>query len=196
VARHTTDEPNETLRRFVHHVDQLRARRIIREEDLRSSLNLNASRETPLQVSHHEPDEEDLRSYLLDFRKFIAEQEPVFLNRVLNVAQRHVTSDEILGGIAGARSAWKDVLQKGDLAYRVNQTPLTPELVLDLWINGWYFHNDASKRRRLDALTRVPMSRWLFINAVVSATKVILYVGHVVKIALREGLVSATPIRG
>jgi hypothetical protein len=66
---------------------------------------------------------------------------------------------------------------------------------MDLWINGWYFHDDVEKRRKLEALADVPVSQWLFIDSVVGATKVVLYVGHVLKIALREGLVSDRPVR-
>jgi hypothetical protein len=191
----TADPPTETLRRFVYHVDQLQARRIIREEDLRSSLNINFAKGGPLTVRHHEPDEEDLRSYLLDFRKLVSDREPVFVYRVFKVAHRHVSSDEIVAGLARARAAWRDALQQGDIRFVVNDIDLTPETIMDLWINGWYFHDDVEKRRKLEALGDVPASRWLFIDSVVSATKVVLYVGHVLKIALREGLVSDSAVR-
>jgi hypothetical protein len=87
--------------------DQLQTRRIIREEDLRA-LNINWTEGGPLTVSHHVPDEEDLRSYLLDFRKFTSRQRARLLNGVFNVAYRHVTSDEIVDGLVSARAAWKD----------------------------------------------------------------------------------------
>jgi hypothetical protein len=70
-----------------------------------------------------------------------------------------------------------------------------PETVMDLWINGSYFHDDAEKARRLDELAKLPMSRWLFINGVVSASNVIFYVDHLIRIALRDGHVSDTPVR-
>lgn len=191
-----SEAPVEALRRFVYQVDELQARRVLQEQDLRSSFSLNAPAiNAPVSVSHHEPDEEDLRSYLLDFRKFMAVNDPVFLGRVLNVAHRHVTSDEITAGLVSARSGWKNTLAAGSVRFVIDDEHLTPEMILDLWINGWYFHNDSDKRRKLDALAPMPMSRWLFIDAVVSATKVILYSGHVLKIALREGLVSDARVR-
>jgi hypothetical protein len=187
--------PIETLRRFVYNVEQLQARRLIEEQDLTGSMNLSAAKGGPLKIRYHEPDEEDFRSYLLDFRKFMAAREPIFLNRVLEVARRHVTSDEIVAGLASARSAWKDALRKGTVRYMHNDEHFSPETILDLWINGWYFHDDTDKRRRLEAFAKGPMSRWLFLNSIVGATEVILYSGHVLKIALREGLVSDTPVR-
>jgi hypothetical protein len=122
----------------------------------------------------------------------VSDREPVFLYRVFNVAHRHVTSDEIIAGLAKARAAWRDALQQGNVRLVINDVDLTPETIMDLWINGWYFHDDVEKRRKLEALA---VSQWLFIDSVVGATKVVLYVGHVLKIALREGLVSDRPVR-
>jgi hypothetical protein len=190
-----TEPAVETLRRFVHNVEQLQTRRLLRDADLRSDLSLDWAEGGPLRVRHHEPDEEDLRSYLVDFRKFMAEREPVFLARVLSVARRHVTSDEIVAQLAAARSRWKEALKKGDFEIVVNEEQLRPETIMDLWIDGYYFHDDPEKRRKLDALAMVPTSRWFFIDSVLTATHVILSSGHVLKVALREGLVSETPVR-
>jgi hypothetical protein len=77
----------------------------------------------------------------------------------------------------------------------VNDEMLMPETVMDLWINGSYFHADEEKVRRLEQLAKVPMSRWLFINAVAGATKVIFYVDHLIGIALRDCLVSDSTVR-
>jgi hypothetical protein len=193
----TPQEPStETLRRFVYHVDQLQTRRIIRDDDLRSSLQIKGGTHKPLVTNHHEPDEEDLRSYLLDFRKFTMKGEPVFINWVFGIAHRHITGEQIVQYLTEARRGWKESMTRGDIAFVLNGQALQPELVLDLWINGYYFHADPEKARRLEALSTVPLSRWLFINVLVTATKLLFYAGHMIKIALRDGLVSETPIRG
>ena len=73
--------PVEVLSRFVEQVADLRTRRVIQNMDLRSTMTIKGSTEQGVQFEHHEPDEEDQRSYLLDFRKFMSADEPVFLNR-------------------------------------------------------------------------------------------------------------------
>ena len=40
-----------------------------------------------------EPNEEDLRSFLLTFRQFVSPKEPVFLNRIYNLCQKAITSE-------------------------------------------------------------------------------------------------------
>ncbi len=185
----------ETLHRFVAYVEELRSRRIIQNDDLRSSMTVKAEMGGPVDFSHHEPDEEDLRSYLLGFRKCLAQKEPMFLGRVFNLAYRHITADEIVEALVSTREGWKQALDRGGMNFVINDEQLKPEAVMDLWINGWYFHEDEDKRQRLDALAKVPMTRWLFLNAVVDASNVVFYADHLIGVALRDDHVSKTPVR-
>lgn len=190
------EPPTETLRRFVHLADQLQTRKIIEDEELRSSLQIKGELNQPVAMNYHQPDEENLRSYLLDFRKFTMEGEPVFMNWVFGVAYRHITGEHLVQHLTQARRQWKESMIRGDIAFLVNGQTLQPERVLDLWINGYYFHEDREKARKLAAFSNVPLSRWLFINVLVRATQLLLYSAHLIKIALRDGLVSENPIRG
>lgn len=61
---------------------------------------------------------------------------------------------------------------------------------MDLWINGYYFHNDTSKLEELKRIWPAPLARFLFMQMVVEATRQVFYVSHVVRIALRDGLVA------
>lgn len=186
----------ETLRRFVDRAEQLQTRRIIRDDELKTSLQIKGELHRPVTMNHHEPDEENLRSYLVDFRKFTMSGESVFMNWVFGVAYRHITSDEFVHHLTEARQKWKLSMTRGDIAFLVNGETLAPEDVLDCWINGYYFHDDPAKARRLQALSKVPLTRFLFISALVKATQILLYAANVIKISLREGLVSENPVRG
>jgi hypothetical protein len=190
-----TEPAHDTLGRFVYQVDQLRTRRVLTEKDLRSAMTMKFEKGRPLTMQYHRPDEEDLRSYLLDFRKFVSPREPVHLNRVLNVAHRHITSDEIVAELAKARADWKKALKSGDVQFFTNEEAYPPERIMDLWINGSYFHDEPDKRRQLEALSPAGFPHWLFINAVVTTSQLVIYFGHVFKIVLREGLVSDAPGR-
>jgi hypothetical protein len=148
----------------------------------------------PVSMEMHEPDEEDLRSYLLDFRKFTMERESVFINRVFNVAHQHVTADLVVEALKDARREWNRE-QEGSIGFIVNDQRITAAAVIDLWINGYYFHRDAEKRRRLEALAQLPLTRFHFLDAVVSASKVIFFTGQWLKAALRDGLISEHRIR-
>ena len=71
-----------------------------------------------------------------------------------------------------------------------NGRPLEPERIMDLWINGIYFHNDRRKAQainRLDSLHRL-FSRHAFLNFVISATNYVVFLAQVIVLARREGL--------
>lgn len=191
------EEPvTDTLRRFVYLADRLQTRRIVQEEDLKSTLHLHGGTNQPLQVSHHMPDEEDLRSYLVDFRMFTMEREPVFIRRIFNLAYCHITPDEYAYRLAEAREQWKESMASGDIAFVINGRALQPENLLDLWINGYYFHSEPEKARKLEALAKVNLTRWLFINVLVRASQLVLLTAQILKVSLRENLVADRPIRG
>ena len=144
-------------------------------------------------LSYHalEPDEEDLRSFLLLFRQFISKKEPVFINRIFSDCLRFLGSDELKDELNKAKGEWKRVLT-GMAGFKmvVDSQNLTPEYVLDLWINGEYFHNDPEKARELRRLMtdQIPLVRIQLLSALPSLTQVILYIGNVVTYSLMEGL--------
>jgi hypothetical protein len=142
----------------------------------------------------HDPDEEDLRSFLLDFRKLVAPKEPVYVGRVLNAAYRHVSSDDLAARVTEARAGWKREL-RGSMGFVVNDQEIRAETIVDLWINGYYFHDDPDKARRLEALAQVPLARFHFINAVVGTANLINWLAGFCRIVLREGLLLDRPVR-
>lgn len=196
MAAQQSTTPTESFQRFVEYVERLHSRQLIKENDLRAWAEIKGDTAAgSLEVRHHEPDEENLRSYLLAFRKCVSDKEPVFVNRIFNLAHRHITDDELVEFLAGARQAWKQSMREGTMGFVVNDEQVTPEEFMDLWINGEYFHDDPEKRARLEALAGVPLSRWMFLSALVDATNLVFYLGNMLRLALRDGHVSDDPVR-
>jgi hypothetical protein len=90
----TAERPTETFRRFVYHVVQLQARRIVREEDLRSSLNVNFAKGGPLTFTTMNRTRRTFGRTCSISASSVSDREPVFLYRVFNVASaRHQRRD-------------------------------------------------------------------------------------------------------
>jgi hypothetical protein len=176
------------LGEFAARVEELRRCRIVRGEALQAALRFEGGRQG-LQILVPNPDEDDLRSFLVTFRKFVSDQEPVHLGRVFNAAQRCVTSDLLRDALISARAEWKQALDGRGIRVIDEGRALTPETVLDLWINGHYFHNDTRKAKALDRLGIPVVSRFIFLNVLVDTTNVIFYAGDAVRAALREGCI-------
>ena len=137
-----------------------------------------------------EPDEEDLRSFILLFRHFISRSEPVFIDLLFNDCFRFLTDNELRKRVEQARDVWRREIKTGVMGIVVDGVDLTPEYVLDLWINGEYFHNDPDKASELRNLLAqpLPLARMQFLSALPVLTRIILYMGRVVAHGLEEGL--------
>jgi hypothetical protein len=80
-------------------------------------------------------------------------------------------------------------MKSGGIRLEIDGRHLSPEYLLDLWINGWYFHSDERKRRDLLALG-MPMAmlaRYAFFDAVSRGVEYVAYVRSVIMVATREG---------
>lgn len=182
----------EQLKLYRARVEELTDTRLIRN-GLNPGITISWDRMSGLQFKSREPDEEDLRSFLLTFRQFVSDKEPVFLNKIYNICQRDIRSDKLKVRLSESRAAWKLAQKRSGLKLIFNGRELTPEYVTDLWINGYYFHNDEAKISKLKSL--LPHEKMLvrnqFLNFLVDATRQAFYIGNIITVALKEGLLKS-----
>jgi hypothetical protein len=114
---------------FVERATELGNARLLKTGGLRTDWSVTFG-PGGTEATTYDPDEDDFRSYLLTFRQFVSDDEPIFVNRVASILWQRITDDE----------------------FRFNGERLRPEGLLDLWINGIYFHNDAAKAEKLKRL--------------------------------------------
>lgn len=183
----STDE-TEQLRLFVFRAEQLLASRMLRG-GFDAGFSINFDRQTGLRFTATEPDEEDLRSFMLTFRQFTSPNEPVHLAKVCNLLEQRLNDAELREAVRGIRAEWKSAQRVGLMAVNIDSRDYKPEHVLDLFVNGYYFHNDAAKRDLLNSLGPVGqfLARRQFLNLVVDGVRVIGAVSHVITSALEAG---------
>ncbi len=182
----------DRLELFGQRAIELADRRLVRA-GMNSQLTISWDRASQLlKYQSLEPDEEDLRSFMLLFRQFISEKEAVFISRALNDCLRFLDSGELKEQLKKAQDAWKSLFHKvGAFRLIINGRKLTGEYVLDLWINGHYFHNDIDKAVELSryvANRDMPLVRTQFLSVLTGFTQIILYIGGVVNYGLRNEL--------
>ena len=144
----------------------------------------------PLRLAIHEPDEEDLRSFLLGFRQFVSDNEPVFFRKIANVLWIRLTGDEARQQLSAARSQFKESAEHGPMKLITDSHSFTPETALDYWIDGDFFHNDRRKRQVLAHLDKTSsiLVRQIKLNLLVDTTRYITFLANVAIIGRREGL--------
>ncbi len=141
----------ENLELFEQRAEELLNSRLILN-GFGTSLSFNFDRVNGLSFSSKQPDEDLLRSFLLTFRKFVSNNEAIFLFKVFNLCQQHLNSDKLKEHLIDARQLWSQQMQSGKtgkVRFTKNGRLLFPEYVTDLWINGYYFHDSPDKLREL-----------------------------------------------
>jgi len=180
--------PNETFDAFVRRAEELRLEPAAKDFHVELSLQFQAG--GPMTVTTREPNEQIFRSFLMAFRKFVSADEPVYANYVSGLLMRDLRSDELKGRLIDARKQWQDACKLGAMRLVENGRVLEPEEIMDLWLNGGYFHNDRRKEEaleRLDPLHKLFL-RNAFLNHVITATNYIMFLAQVIVVARRQGL--------
>jgi hypothetical protein len=140
----------------------------------------------------HEPDPEALRSFLTLFRRFISQDEPVHLFTIYSLCHQYLTNEQFKTYLAKSREIFAEECKSSGVVLRLNEQEITPEYVTDVWINGYYFHDDEEHvlfLRNLSPVEQILLKNQ-FLFFVVGAIKQVLYVGNVIDVSLREGYFS------
>jgi hypothetical protein len=137
-----------------------------------------------------QPDESDLREYLLTFRPFISENEDVFLNRIFNICHQRLTSDEMKQSLAQARQSFERGKQDNGIHFLLNGRQFTPLQITNMYLDGRYFHNDLEYQQQLDSMLPLieGFPRTYFLSFIMHTTKIIVDVYCTVGNALEAGL--------
>ena len=195
MSRHSASparmSPLDTLELFVARADELSRMRIIRTQGLGSEWSVSTGVNRPTTFRSVQPDEEDLRSYLLTFRRFVSQSDPIHIEYVHGLCRKHFTSDGLLAHVNDCQRGWKESVLQSGIKLIVNGREVKPAHIADLWINGHYFHDDPTKAAELRRYIpdTILFVRQEFLNFVVEATRVIGGTGYTIKMALRDGAV-------
>ena len=171
----------EDLRDFVGHAQQMLSRPLLTNDGLQGGFSMSFDHTTGLQFSAPEPNEEHFRSFMLDFRPFTARKERIYLGRVINLLDRHLTDTELRESLRELQAQWKRA-QRGVLGLSIDAKDYAADDVLNLFVNGYYFHHDREKRAVVESFGEI--GKWLarrnFIDLVVDGVRVVAYLRNII----------------
>lgn len=179
--------PLEQLELFKERVDELNSTRLVASGFYLTS-RIGWREDEGLKIEQPEVDKDDLRSFLTVFRHFISNDEPTYLFSIFSICHQYLNNENVKNKLIELRKAWKTALENNGIRFTLNKKEIKPEELMDIWINGWSHHNDQEYRKFLKTLIPYEENfiQIFFLDALVESTKVILYVGNVVTIALKE----------
>ena len=141
------------LRWFNEKCQQMLGRRLARDPSFvrLGTFTLEGSVGSGFKARTPAPDEEDYRSFLLDFRFFVAKREPTHLGKILGLLEQRLTSDQLRDANRSNQQQWRQSLRGSVMELHINEARYRAEDYLDAFINGVYFHSaDARQRALLD----------------------------------------------
>lgn len=179
----------ERLKKFHETVIELK-RTSLMQKGLGLKMNIRVEGLETLFEKEEWPEEDDLRSFLLTFRNFVAEKEDVFLNRIFNLCYQKLTDGELRKDLVKAHKTWKEANDTAGINIVYKGKRQTPEQTTKLFLSGKYFHKDEEKKAILKELqpAQIMFFELQFLSYMLEATRIIFYVDGIVVTALKEGL--------
>jgi hypothetical protein len=179
----TAEQKTAVLDLFVARVRELLDCRLVTTGGLDASFQIRYS-DGASSFQQTEIDEEYLRSFLLTFRKFVSNDEAIFVRKVANLLFQEMPGDHERELLKSARDRYTNAMEHGTVRFELNGTYFTPEQSLSHWINGRYFHDDPVKAERLIEQTANPiaekMTKRSFMEVLVEVTVYVKYLRELV----------------
>jgi hypothetical protein len=101
------------------------------------------------------PSDDQLAALLLRFRHFYMNDEPANFLKVLKILPRHNRHTDLVAYCKNLREIWQKALFAGLMKISLGDETLNAQQILDLWLNGYHFHTDELKAKKLEELVSV-----------------------------------------
>lgn len=147
-------QDTESMRLFVDRAQKLVDEPIWKHGGISVKLNFGSS-----EIVLEEPNSSLFKSYLITFRPFVLEREPIYFHKVRNVAYKHLRADrsEEQVYLRHCKQTWNDAMTRGRIIISANGTTLSPEAVLNAHLYGYFFHYDPSNVEVLNQFAKLPV---------------------------------------
>ena len=185
-------EDLEAIRMFLERVHRVEATSIVRQQ-VGSELQISWQQGEPMRFQSTEPNEESLGALLLVLRPLVVLGESINLRAIFDIGERRLQSDNHRRALREAREAWRTAQRRGIFALRINERDLSPEYVMRLWINGYYFHAEPTLEAELRGLAGPGqvLSRHVFLDYVYRALDCVIWTASVLEDAINRGVLDS-----
>jgi hypothetical protein len=140
-----------------------------------------------------QPGENDLRSFLTTFRKFISDDSDAYLQGIHGICHRRLTREDYRVVLDKANAHWRQLFKYGWMRLTMDGREFPPEYTLKVYINGKYLHDDLDYAEELAQLEQHnPMGfllhRSQFLAGIVDTANYIDWLAGNVDYFLQKGL--------
>lgn len=176
ISNQLTDDDWKVLKFFCDKARRLAATRIGSGQTEGISGNIRYEITKGLWFEAKIPAEELIAEFLMAFRFFYLEKEPTHFPRILGLIGKHTSDSDARKSLKVLGKQWNDSLFRKALNITYHGKPITSGLLLDLWFNAHYFHQDEEKERELKELIKgfsEEFGKYMLLDATFEASKVV-----------------------
>lgn len=173
-------EPSEndwrSIEMFKKKADLLFQCELLKSGNNAISAHIEAEKGKPILFQVALPNEDALKSLILSFRPFYANNEPSNFKKVMNILKRYCRDKEVHETIETYVHDWDHSLLDGAMKITDKKGPITASRLFDLWFNGHYFHSDEDKDLELNSIKSViteGYAKYLMVDSVYNCVKLI-----------------------
>lgn len=123
----------------------------------------SSTQDNGMKVETDFPDGKTVKSFLLDFRPFILNNEEIYFLKICKklLDKSDDINPTLRNKIVDARNTWLELLRgyhTGGMALNFNNKELTASKIIDLWLNGHFFHPTDSRKEKYKELNEMKIS--------------------------------------
>jgi|WetSurMetagenome_2_1015567.scaffolds.fasta_scaffold115946_1 hypothetical protein len=159
--RFNSDE-RQSLKLFHNRVGRIWATRIIKENLLGSEIKMTFHRNGEMKAESVFPSEDDLCSFLVHLRPFILQEDPIYYHKIIKILRGRLSIggccriclNEYLSTININEikpSLIVNTIFKENNSVKLKTAEYTSNDIFNLYLNGYYFHNDIQKLNKLNS---------------------------------------------
>ena len=180
-------QEEEYLQSFEAVLKSLRKRSVLRRRNL-LRWSHEMVRGKPPRFRHNLKDPDRITAMLADVRKLHLQKEPLQLPKVFSWLHRRVGDRASQAELEALRKDYLAFMKAGHQRIVDQGRTIPPRELLDIYLNGEYFHNDAKKRAQIKRLEMgISLSRIEAVGAAVNIAFTALRLGDLIDRARRRG---------
>ena len=134
---------------------------IFLKEKINLKMKVGYSQEKGFYTELDELEENEIRSVLVIVRQFVSDNEPIYLRWICPYLVKFTNDKPSRDYLDYTFNYWKKAIKSGDGIITINKKQYTPEYVLKMYINGYYFHSDPNLYKEYQELSMGWMSGML-----------------------------------
>jgi hypothetical protein len=155
----------QKIKQFIEVCEKVKNSRFVKETK-NVTFNLSIGVGKPLEQNLDGFDEDNLRSMLIDLRKFTLKKDNVYILDICDFLILNTTNQDIILNLQKCKNNYLILLDKPIIKMIINNEVETGWDVIRKWFYGHYFHEDQEKQNMQNLGFIKQMHKFSFVNAI------------------------------